>query len=184
LSTANGNVAFFNNGRRGPGEFLGTVRGRLGYAIDTVLVYATGGFAYSSSRGSGVTGGFVNGAAVPAAFYTDFGAQAAGAAVSPNTSGGDGQYGYVVGAGIEYALPPTSFLNVFHSSAVTLKIEGLYFYLGHAGLSNGAQIIGVSNTGAVITGTSTGVRDNDFGLVRAGINFRFDSLQAPVVARY
>ena len=183
-ATSPGNVAFFNNVQRGPGDFLGTIRGRIGYAFDRVLVFGTGGFAYTSGRNDGTTGGFANGASVPANFYVG-GAQAGGAAVNPTALSSGGNVGYVVGGGVEYAIPTDSVINVFHSSAVTLKVEGFYFDLGREGAS-GSQIVGVSNTGAVITGTGFTQRENTFAVVRAGINFKFGSLveAAPVVARY
>ena len=183
LATAAGSVAFFNAQRRGPGEFLGTIRGRLGYAFDRVLVYGTGGFAYSPGRNDGVTGGFANGASVPANFYTGFAARGAGAAVAPNGGTSGGLTGYVVGGGIEYAIATDSVLNILHSSAVTLRVEGLYYDLGKQS-SGGTQIVGVSNTGAVITGTGISSRDNTFAVVRAGINFKFGAPPAAVVARY
>ncbi len=37
---------FFGPGNSGNTGYLGTARGRLGYAIDRTLIYATGGFAY------------------------------------------------------------------------------------------------------------------------------------------
>ena len=184
LATAAGNVAFFNNQRRGPGEVLGTIRGRLGYAFDRVLLFGTGGFAYTAGQNTGTTGGFANGAAVPANFYTDFGARAAGAAVAPTGGTSGGLTGYVVGGGIEYAIPTSSVLNMLNSSAVTLKIEGLYYDLGHPAFG-GTQVVGVSNTGAIITGSSFSNRDNAFVVVRAGLNFKFGTpAAAPVVARY
>ena len=85
-------------------DFLGTARGRLGYAFNTFLIYGTGGFAYGNvnSRVVSVSNG-----------TTDLQSQS-----GFNT-------GYVYGGGIEYALPTGSFLNFFHSSAVTLKAEYL-----------------------------------------------------------
>ncbi|MCJ2024359.1 outer membrane protein, partial [Methylobacterium sp. J-067] len=83
-------------------DYFGTVRGRLGNAFDRTLVYATVGFAYGSGGG-----------------------RQFGTGVSSN----DFQTGYAVGSGIEYAIPTDSFLNFFRSSAVTLKVEGLYVNL-------------------------------------------------------
>ena len=186
LATAAGNVAFFNQQRRGPGEFLGTIRGRVGYAFGRVLVYGTGGFAYTDGRNDGVTGGYASGAAVPANFYTGFAARGAGTRVAPTGGSAGGLTGYVVGGGIEYAIATDSLLNVLHSSAVTLRVEGLYYDLGHGagGVAGGSQVVGVSNTGAAITGTGFASRDNTFTVVRAGINFKFGAPPAAVVARY
>src|SRR5207237_3848450 len=78
-----GNVALFNNfgggfgngfgnGRDG-NDFFGTVRVRVGYAFDRLLIYATGGFAWTGGNNrnndgffGGFGGGFANGAAVVA----------------------------------------------------------------------------------------------------------------------
>jgi len=68
------------------GDFLtarskwgGSVRGRLGYAVDRALFYATGGFAYVSNETSIPTTGI--------------------------TIGGDGtRLGWTVGAGLDYAI--------------------------------------------------------------------------------
>ncbi|MFM2461994.1 outer membrane protein, partial [Klebsiella pneumoniae] len=87
------------------------VRGRLGYAFDRTLVYGTGGFAYGSGGGR------------------DFGLT--------NSSRDDFQTGWAAGGGVEYALPTDSFLNFFRSSAVTLKIEGLYVNLDQGNRNNG-----------------------------------------------
>ncbi len=45
-----GTLIFNPNGLTGL-DYFGTVRGRLGYAFDRTLVYATGGFAYGSGGG-------------------------------------------------------------------------------------------------------------------------------------
>ena len=137
-------------------DYFGTVRGRLGYAFDRTLVYGTGGFAYGSGGGR------------------DFGLT--------NRSRDDFQTGWAAGGGIEYALPTDSFLNFFKSSAVTLKVEGLYVNLDQGNRNNGA--FAVNNVGTVITTTSPGVvlvsggrqvRDTEFAVVRAGLNYKFGS---------
>jgi outer membrane immunogenic protein len=79
---------------------LGTVRGRIGYAFDRVLLYATGGFAYGHVQ---------NGAAYN---YTNT------ANYTVSTSGT--RTGWTAGAGLEYA-----YLNNW-----TVRVEGLYVDLG------------------------------------------------------
>jgi len=63
--------------------WFGTVRGRVGYASDTWLIYATGGYAY-------------------ARFETDAFASAGGVAV--NLSRNETRSGWTAGGGIEVAL--------------------------------------------------------------------------------
>jgi outer membrane immunogenic protein len=60
-------------------DYFGTVRGRLGYAFDRVLVYGTGGFAYGG------------------------GSRASSAASYPYTLPGTDRTGYAAGGGVEYA---------------------------------------------------------------------------------
>ncbi|GJD85121.1 outer membrane protein [Methylobacterium haplocladii] len=138
-------------------DFFGTVRGRLGYAFDRVLFYGTAGFAYGSAGGG-------------RALNTD-----------------DFKTGYAVGGGVEYALPTDSFLNFFRSSAVTLKLEGLYVNLDQG--SNRFAYANANGTAVAATplpqfvpGTTTSVlfnnfarRDNDFAVIRAGLNYKFGS---------
>ena len=59
-------------------NWFGTVRGRLGYAFDRTLVYATGGFAYGEVETK-----------------------------VPGFSQSDTQTGYVVGGGVEYKINPS-----------------------------------------------------------------------------
>ena len=130
-------------------DFFGTVRGRLGYAWDRTLVYATGGFAYGAGGGN------------------NFGL--------PNND--DFQTGWTVGGGVEYALPTDSFLNFFKSSAVTVKVEGLYVSLDRN--RTGLPLVGaaVSNVGflPVYSLAGAGRNTNDFAVVRAGLNYKFGS---------
>ena len=129
-------------------DYFGTVRGRLGYAFDRTLVYGTGGFAYGSGSADRSFGGF---------------------------AGNDSfRTGYAVGGGIEYALPTDSFLNFFRSSAVTLKVEGLYVNLDRSTRNQGAFVINAANNFPVVY-SGIGRRSDEFAVVRAGLNYKFGS---------
>lgn len=71
-------------------NFLGTVRGRLGYAIDRALIYATGGLAYGGNGGGGSV-----------TYYPT-----SGGPYAYSSSGHNSDIGYVVGGGLEYAFTP------------------------------------------------------------------------------
>ena len=71
-------------------DWFGTVRGRLGYAFDRTLIYATGGFAFGNID-QRITA--VNPALVGPNVFTD---------VRKN----DTRTGFVVGGGVEYAVSP------------------------------------------------------------------------------
>ena len=129
-------------------DYFGTVRGRLGYAFDRTLVYGTGGFAYGSGSADRSFGGY---------------------------AGNDSfRTGYAVGGGIEYALPTDSFLNFFRSSAVTLKVEGLYVNLDRNTRNQGAFVINAANNFPVVY-NNIGRRDDEFAVIRAGLNYKFGS---------
>jgi len=144
------------NGTLNTIDFFGTVRGRLGYAFDRTLVYATGGFAYATGTDDGARVGFQNFAGRRNDFKT----------------------GWTVGGGIEYALPTDSFLNFFRSSAVTLKVEGLYVNLDNNGRAQ-LPLVGAAVTGAgllpVYSLTNARRDENAFAVVRAGLNYKFGS---------
>jgi len=130
-------------------DYFGTVRGRLGYAFDRTLVYGTGGFAYGSGSADRSFGGY---------------------------AGNDSfRTGWAVGGGIEYALPTDSFLNFFRSSAVTLKVEGLYVSLDRQKNSAGGVFYGnllPPNGIAYLNGAAA---KTEFAVVRAGLNYKFGS---------
>ena len=128
-------------------SFLGTVRGRVGYAFDKVLVYGTGGFAYGDVQQS-IT--FTTG--VPVTY--------AGTRSNLET-------GYVYGGGIEYALPTDSFLNFFKSSAVTVKAEYLHYDLGNRTLL-------VGSVGGPGVGYNSRIA-TEGSIARAGLNYKFGS---------
>ena len=139
------NVAFFNSSRKS--DFFGTVRGRVGYTFDRVLVYGTGGLAIRDLEDT-------RNNTFPVGFFVP----GAGTTIATTRRGDD--LGYAVGGGVEYAFTPS----------LTAKIEGLYVDFGR-GPNN---IVGVTNTGAPIVSTSSGTRNDDFAVVRAGINYKFN----------
>jgi outer membrane immunogenic protein len=140
-------------------DFLGTVRGRLGYAFDRFMIYGTGGFAYGN-----VT------------YDAQFFSNAAGNPLAYRGRFSDIETGYAYGGGIEYALPTDSFLNFFRSNAVTLKVEYLRYDLGGRNVTvdsinpaTGGQFVPTAN------GSYTSRFSTEGNLVRAGLNFKFGS---------
>ena len=102
MALFNGGLNGFGNGfnqfDRNRPEWFATVRGRVGYAWDRLLIYATGGVAFRDdnnndcSNGFGCGFGFGTGIASGAAlvgtgFYTTPGAAIAGNAVVPTNAG-------------------------------------------------------------------------------------------------
>jgi outer membrane immunogenic protein len=128
-------------------NFLGTVRGRVGYAFDRVFVYGTGGFAYGD-----VTQRVGFQTAAPLTYF--------GSRSRIDT-------GYAYGGGIEYALPTDSFLNFFRSNAVTIKAEYLRYDLGSHNLLVGS--VGGPGVGYISRFRTEGA------IARAGLNFKFGS---------
>jgi outer membrane immunogenic protein len=64
-------------------NYFGTVRGRLGYAFDRFLVYATGGLAFADAKSTTTI-------AIPGSSWSG--------------SKSDTKFGYTIGAGVEYAI--------------------------------------------------------------------------------
>src|SRR3954452_4838001 len=193
-----GNVALFNGGGAGLNavntfrnrrDWFGTVRGRLGYAWDRLLIYATGGGVFTENNNNnnnnnnfiGFGNGITSGASlVGTGFFSTAGAAAVGGTVAPGTTFGlfndrnnnNNNWGWTVGGGIEYAI----------TNNITAKIEGLYVQFDRNRNDNGSfggTVVGVSNTGAAVTANQLGLgfdnrRDSlSFGLVRAGLNYKF-----------
>ncbi len=136
------NTGVLNNTFRQNLDYLGTVRGRLGYAWDRTLVYATGGFAY----------GGVND-------RVDFFGPAGQVQFSGRTD--RTKTGYTVGGGIEQSI----------GAGWSAKLEYLYYNLG----DNVVNVAAVPGGGGAGTGYNTRF-ENDGHIVRAGVNYRFNSL--------
>lgn len=147
-------IAQFVNTNRQSLDFLGTVRGRIGYAFDRVLVYGTGGFAYGNVRYDTATSLSFAGVTTPFA---------------------GGSYdkietGFAYGGGIEYALPTDSFLNFFRSSAVTLKAEYLHYDLGRRNVS----VFNLPVTAPAFVNSVSQFR-TEGNIARVGLNYKFGS---------
>ena len=114
-------------------DWFGTVRARAGVAFDRVLIYATGGLAYT-----------------------------------------DDNTGWVVGGGVEWALP----VNWFGSSAVTFGLEGLWLSVDE---DDDNDFNGFVGTFTPVGGAPDRPRlrrshadnENEFFVARAKLNFKF-----------
>ncbi|WP_342150878.1 porin family protein [Methylorubrum sp. SB2] len=147
---------------RGRLSTLGTVRGRLGYAFDRVLVYGTGGFAYGETTyGSRVD-----------QVSTCANCPGGPVVVDAVTTGGRRgmQTGYAYGGGIEVALPATSVLNLFGAAAVTLKAEYLHYDLGTRTIV--AAFEQIPSIGPARQTSVSRIR-TEGDLARVGLNFKF-----------
>jgi outer membrane immunogenic protein len=113
-------------------SWLATFRGRLGYAFDRWLPYVTAGGAYGNVK-----------------------ATATDALLGVVATGSKSQFGWTVGAGLEYA-----FLGNW-----TAKIEYLYVDLGNFDVGSPAL-------------TNVSFKEN---IVRAGLNYKFSG---PIFSRY
>ena len=129
-------------------DFLGTARGRLGYAFNQFMVYGTGGFAYGNVNSR----------------FRSYGAGGVATVVDAASASGFNT-GYTYGGGIEYALPTGSFLNFFKSSAVTLKLEYLRYELDSTNLQDASV-----NTVTLQPGLKV---KNEGNIARVGLNYKF-----------
>jgi outer membrane immunogenic protein len=142
-------------------SWFGTVRGRLGYAFNDVLLYGTGGLAYGRVSLSGTsvaaqttttTGGgdsISSDAAIPATPGTPV-----TTVMATNFAGSAVNVGWTAGAGIEGAL----------ANNWTWKAEYLHVDLGSV------SVTGTAPTGAAFKATSSNFTDD---IVRVGLNYRF-----------
>jgi len=204
-----GNIALFGNALgngfngfaalqdRNQSRFLGTVRGRLGWAWDRLLIYGTGGVAFTDNNrnsndcfafgGCGFGfGGFATGGAIPAPFFVNTASLVTGSLVVPTATNNaflfsdrrrNDDVKAVAGGGVEYAF----------TNNLTAKIEGLYVFGNNRNENNnflggsGGGVVGVTSTGAPVIAASTGFglsannrRRDDLAIVRAGINWKFN----------
>lgn len=139
-------------------NYLGTVRGRLGFTIlPTLLVYGTGGLAYGGiDAATGI--GQVNS---PFGGFGSFG------------SISNSRVGWTAGGGLEWLFAPNW----------SAKVEYLYYDLGS--VTYGLSPLTLTTPGGVAVYSSAPFSSTRFNgnIVRAGLNYHFN-FPAPVVAKY
>jgi outer membrane immunogenic protein len=145
-------------------DYLGTVRGRVGYLFTpSLLVYATGGLAYGGTNLNSTFSGTASnasGALIDSAF---------GGASSSSTN-----VGWTVGGGLEWMFA--------HNWSA--KLEYLYYDLGSSTVGGVAQSV-YAPTGVTGLGASQTSAQFNGHIVRAGLNYHFNSFTpAPVLAKY
>lgn len=139
-------------------DWLGTVRGRLGYLwTPTLLVYGTGGLAYGGVKASTSITQSNNDC-------VNFGFPC----IAPNaaTSGSisETRTGWTAGGGFEWMFAPQW----------SAKVEYLYYDLGSVTFSNGNLVTGggsLQPTPAIVASQSTAKFNGN--IARAGINYHF-----------
>ena len=137
-------VGTLNNTFNSKLDYLGTVRGRVGYTWGATMLYATGGFAY---------GGVDNSASFTGTLGN---VQFVGRDRTTKT-------GYTVGGGIEHMFSPNW----------SVKAEYLYYDLGSSNV-NVALVPGLAPAPVSGGGTGYDSRfRNDGHIVRAGLNYKF-----------
>jgi outer membrane immunogenic protein len=129
-------------------EFLGTVRGRIGFALDRLLIFGTGGYAFGHAQSSTtITQSCNDGCAL--------------AFSSPALLGSENLGGWAAGGGMEYSF---GFWSV--------KAEYLHYDLGH--MNYAPTTISVSNGATPSTTINVASTANFKGdLVRVGLNYQF-----------
>ena len=163
-------------------DWLYTLRGRVGYAQDRLLLFATGGLALGRTHMAGSFGINENNLG----FTPDDGGFFPGKGTSTSTSAFANAFGsrsriragYTIGGGAEYAV----------TDELSIKLEGLYYDLGSTqALLNGSGGFGATSTATTIffpptTTTTAGALSVqplriryrfDGALARLGVNYRF-----------
>jgi outer membrane immunogenic protein len=145
-------------------EYVGTVRGRLGWLFTpTLLVYGTGGLAYGGVRSNVST------------FQTFI---PGGGGVNPAFGAGqfsDTRVGWTAGGGLEWMFMPRW----------SVKAEYLYYDLGTLNYASSPAAL-TTTVGGVLFGTTPSQVSTRFNgnIVRAGVNYHFNWGAPPIVAKY
>jgi outer membrane immunogenic protein len=148
------NANRFTYGGGNGGDWFGTLRGRLGFAMDRTLLYATGGLAFGDTGNSG-----------SAYFYSTPGTPIGGTFVSNRNNT---EWGWTLGAGIEHAF----------SNNWTAKLEYLYVNLD----SGNTNIVNTLNT--AYSFSSRADDKFHVVRVGLNYKFGDTSVAGPVLARY
>jgi outer membrane immunogenic protein len=136
-------------------RWIGTVRGRIGYAWDRFMVYGTGGVAFTEAQYSikvvsAAVGGLNGGPPTSIGFSQD-------------------KVGYAAGAGVEWMFAP-NWIG---------RLE--YMHYGFGGSNGVLPIVIGTCTAAVNCRFAASTSDLNINSVRVGLSYKFG---APVVAKY
>ena len=149
-------------------NYIGTVRGRIGYLVTpALLVYGTGGFAYGDASVNMSAYQIFNSRLFRTWTYQAFG----------NGSQSGMQTGYTAGGGVEWMFMPNW----------SAKAEYLYYDLGTASASGSMTRIPnrrINQDPVAVQALSTVSTRLAGNIVRAGVNYHFNWGAAPVVAKY
>lgn len=126
-------------------DYLGTVRARVGYAMDSVLLYGTGGLAYA---GYNRESSFPNAPVNSLAGYTF------------EENGEDADIGYAVGGGVD----------VMATQNISFGVEYLYTNLG----SKDYSVSATNGTNTVDFTSESNDEDLDFHTIWAKASYRFN----------
>ncbi|MEF3365863.1 outer membrane protein [Methylocystis sp. 9N] len=146
-------------------DYLGTVRGRLGWLFTpTLLIYGTGGLAYGGVNTSASISQFITNPFLGPAFGSG--------------SFSDTRVGWTAGGGVEWMFWPNW----------SAKVEYLYYDLGTVSYSAGVlapalQVVPGSPNPLFANFHEARTRFNG-NIVRAGLNYHFNWGAPPVVAKY
>jgi outer membrane immunogenic protein len=147
---------------------MGTARGRIGYLVaPSVLLYATGGLAYGGTYlktfPSSLKVGQINNYLV---------AQPVG--ISTQNAQQNLNVGWTAGGGAEWMMAPNW----------SIKGEAIYYDLGNTSVSN---VVFYPQDYAAASNPSGGSTTRAYyqGIIaRAGVNYHFNFVSAPVVAKF
>ncbi|MDB5643190.1 MAG: porin family protein [Hyphomicrobiales bacterium] len=153
-----------------PRDWFGTARGRLGFAFDRVLVYGTGGVAFSGKQSYSVDQREIFETTTTSAPFVASGSFVTNPTRSLGSNGSNSKVGWALGAGAEYAV----------TNAISLKLEYLHVDFGRTSqtfttIANAPNATVGQTAGGIYGGGDqiTVKQKNNFDLVRAGVNFRF-----------
>jgi outer membrane immunogenic protein len=144
-------------------QYLGTVRGRLGYLFTpSFFIFGSGGLSYGGvSAALDVIQGRENANQRGGLFGL-------GAGNSSNT-----HVGWTAGGGIEYMF----------TSNWSAKVEYLYYDLGNRKINADYRLFSTNSRPLYLFTSQANIRFNG-NIVRAGVNYHFNWEPAPVIASY
>lgn len=145
-------------------QYLGTVRGRLGYLVTpSFMIFGSGGFAYG---GVSTTLDIVQ--------VRENANQRGGLVGLGNGNSSNTQVGWTAGGGIEYMF----------MSNWSAKIEYLYYDLGNKSINANYSLLQTNSRPLYVLNSQANIRSNG-NVVRAGLNYHFNFANvAPVIAKF